>query len=225
MPERPVKKAEPPPPSKPAATAVAQKKTEPPTVAATVSTAQPAAAASERPSLTAAFATMLAEKKAAIVPPKPAVPVSEEVVPMPQAAPQPTPTASAPAAAIPAENLWPQLLARFRQQRPFACAFLEAGKLVEVAKNVAVIAFPTEARGQRDMLEKAGDRALLEKMLGELTGEAISLKFDIRAGLVVDPVPREEPKPEVKVDPMEAFKNDPLIQKALAEFKAEILPA
>jgi DNA polymerase-3 subunit gamma/tau len=29
----------------------------------------------------------------------------------------------------------------------------------------------------------------------------------------------------VKVDPMEAFKNDPLIQKALAEFKAEILPA
>jgi DNA polymerase-3 subunit gamma/tau len=175
--------------------------------------------------LTAAFAAALAERKTAAAPPKPAVQPSEETVSKPQPIPQPKPAAPVPSETISAEALWPQLVARFRKERPFACAFLESGKLVDVTKGVAVLAFPPEAKAPRDMLEKSGDRGLLEKILGELSGQPISLKFDTRAGLVVDPVPREEPKPEVKIDPKEAFKNDPLIQKALAEFKAEILPA
>ncbi|HEY3898741.1 MAG TPA: DNA polymerase III subunit gamma/tau [Chthoniobacter sp.] len=232
LPERPVKKAEPPPPSRPAAAAIAEKKTEPPAItpaipaAPVVAPVAPVApVTSERPSLTAAFAASLAEKKAAATPPKPAVQPSETPVPKPPPISHPKPVASASPATADVETLWPQLVDRFRQGRPFACAFLEAGKLVEVDKGVAVIAYPPEARAQRDMLEKSGDRALLEKILSELSGQAILLKFDTRAGLVVEPVPREEPKAEVKVDPMEAFKNDPLIQKALAEFKAEILPA
>jgi DNA polymerase-3 subunit gamma/tau len=237
LPERPAKKAEPPPQAKAVATAIAEKKTEVPAVATPVvtapaapaatptSTAPAATATSERPSLTEAFAAALKERKTTAAPPKPTVQTREETVPKPQPAVQPAPAAAPSSATYSAETFWPQLIARFRQQRPFACAFLEAGKLVEVAKGIAVIAFPPEAQGPRDMLEKAGDRPLLEKILGELSGEAILLKFEIRAGLVVEPVPREEPKPEVKVDPMEAFKNDPLIQKALAEFKAEILPA
>ncbi len=53
----------------------------------------------------------------------------------------------------------------------------------------------------------------------------MTLKCEIRAGLVVEKIPSAEKKPEASKDPMEAFKNDPLIQKALAEFKAEIIPA
>ena len=221
LPERPIKKAEPPPASKPTA-AIAEKKTEPPAVAPV---APAATTAPERPSLTAAFAAALAEKKTGTAAPKPAIKPSEEAVPKAPPVAQPKPAAAVASANLSAETLWPQLVGRFRQERPISSAFLEAGKLVEVTHGMAVLAFPLEAKVQRDAAENAANRALLEKILGELSGEAMTLKFESRAGLVVDLLPREEPKPEVKVDPMEAFKNDPLIQKALAEFKAEILPA
>ncbi len=77
----------------------------------------------------------------------------------------------------------------------------------------------------RDACERPNNRTFLEKVLGELAGVPLTIKTETRAGLTVEKIAREETKPEPKVDPMEAFKNDPLIQKALAEFKAEILPA
>jgi len=203
-PERHVKKS--PPPAKPAAPAIPEKKTElkPPDA--------------DRP-FTTAFAAVLAGQKAAAAVPKPAAKVSEA------SAPKPPPTPASPSPPLSVETLWPQLVGRIRQERPISSGFLDSGRLVEVVNGFAVLAFPPEVRGARETAESAANRSLLEKILSELAGETLSLKIETRAGLVVEALPREEPKPEPKIDPMEAFKNDPLIQKALADFKAEILPA
>jgi DNA polymerase-3 subunit gamma/tau len=117
------------------------------------------------------------------------------------------------------------LVARVRKERPLISEWIEAGKLVEIHNGTAVLAFPPGAGLARDSCERANNRTFLEKMLAELSGRSLSIKTESRDGLVVEKLAREEARPEAKADPMEAFKNDPLIQKALAEFKAEILPA
>jgi DNA polymerase-3 subunit gamma/tau len=208
MPERPVAKAAPPP--KPAAIPAPEKKNE----------SKPAGGA--RPSLSAAVAASLDEKKPETPTPKPTAKVAEEPPTKTEAA---APATAAPASTLDTEALWPQLVERVRRERPLISEWVESGKLVEALNGVVVLAFPPDAGLARDACERANNRGFLEKVLGEIAGQPIALKTDTRAGIVVERLAREEAKPGAKADPMEAFKNDPLIQKALAEFKAEILPA
>ena len=77
-----------------------------------------------------------------------------------------------------------------------------------------------------ESLLRPNNRGFLEKLFAELTGETRVIECEIREGLVVEP-----PKPPARAplaanaDPMEEFKNDPLIRKALEIFQAEIQPA
>jgi DNA polymerase-3 subunit gamma/tau len=207
LPERPARKAEVPKASGPGPTG---KKPEP----------APAATPAAKPSLSAAVAASLGEKKAPEPAPKPTSKVSEEPVDRPESKPVPPPSP-----AISADAIWPQLVARVRKDRPLISEWLESGKLVEITNGIAVLAFPPDAGLAREACERANNRAFLEKVLGELAAAPLTIKTETREGLAVARIAREEARPEPKVDPMEAFKNDPLIQKALAEFKAEILPA
>jgi DNA polymerase-3 subunit gamma/tau len=166
-------------------------------------------------------AASLGEKKA----PEPAPKVSEEPAPKPESKPQAVPVAAAASPAISTDAIWPQVVARVRKDRPLISEWVESGKLAEITNGVAVLAFPPDAGLARDACERANNRTFLEKTLSELAGTPVTIKTETRAGLVVERIAREEAKPEPKIDPLEAFKNDPLIQKALAEFKAEILPA
>jgi DNA polymerase-3 subunit gamma/tau len=209
-PERSVKKAEAP---KPAPPVPSEKKIEP----------KPAAAApAAKPSLSAVVAASLGEKKTSDVAPTPASKVSEDPAPAPQPEVQPIPPA---APAMATDAIWSQLIARVRKDRPLISEWIESGKLGEIANGVAVLAFPADGGLARDACERANNRTFLEKALSELAATPLTIKTETRAGLVVERLARAEAKPEPKIDPMEAFKNDPLIQKALAEFKAEILPA
>jgi DNA polymerase-3 subunit gamma/tau len=134
----------------------------------------------------------------------------------------------APAAADPAvssEEIWPRLIARVRKERPLISEWVESGALLEITNGVVVLGFPREATLAREACERANNRTFVEKILSELAGSSLQLKCELRDGLVVERIAREEPRVEPAIDPMEKFKNDPLIQKALAEFKAEILPA
>jgi DNA polymerase-3 subunit gamma/tau len=203
-------------PAAPAAAAPAAPETDATTVAAP-------APAPARLSLSATVAASLGEKKPAPAPPpvvlKPAAKVSEEPAP-----------ASVPAGAtgttrVDVGSLWPQVVARIRKDRPFISNAIESGKLTDVAGGFAVLSFPPEAAWSRDICEEARNRKSLETLFSEAAGQPLKLKTELRPGLVVEGIPRDEAAPEVKADPMEAFKNDPLILKALAEFKAEILPA
>jgi DNA polymerase-3 subunit gamma/tau len=117
-------------------------------------------------------------------------------------------------------------VARLRQDknRGMVCSFVESGKLVEIAHGIALLAFPPGADLARQACE-GKNRGLLESLLSELAGQPLMLKCETRASLVIEPLAREEARPQPAADPMAEFKNDPLIQKALDVFKAEILPA
>ena len=73
-----------------------------------------------------------------------------------------------------------------------------------------------------ESLNKPAPRTFLEEVLARLTGQPITVQLELRPGLVVTPVDLPEKAPQVATDPMEEFKNDPLIRHALDIFKAEL---
>ncbi len=228
LPERPSKTAAPPPAAKAAPVVPPGKKTEPVAaapVAAPVAPRPAPRASSLSASVTAAISNLSAAPTVPSSPATPAPPKSADK-PAPAETPAPPPPVTPPrSSSAPPEKLWPEFIARMRQERPLSSGYLDACTLFEIADGTALLAFPPEARMERDGVESANHRPLIEKILSELAGEPFTIKTVSKPGLVVVPLPREEARPEPKVDPMEAFKNDPLIQKALADFKAEILPA
>jgi len=176
-------------------------------------------------SLTATIAAALDEPKAPAPKPRtePTPKAREEPVAKPATNAATNATATAPS--VSASELWVQLVTRVRKERPLIAGWVESGQLVEIKNGIAVLAFPTDETLARENCERPNNRPFLETILSELAGQPITLKCELRAGLVVEKVPPTEVKPEPSKDPMEAFKNDPLIQKALAAFKAEIIPA
>ncbi len=172
-----------------------------------------------RKSLREAVAASLGETKT-----PPALTAPATPAPAIPAEPTTPPVANAPTIAV--EALWPALIARVRKERPLISMWVEAGVLLEIQNGTAVIGFPPDQNLAMEYCEKANNRKLLEQIASELAGNPLTLKCVSRAGLVVPaPPPLAEQKPEPPADPMLAFKNDPLIQKALADFKAEFLPA
>ena len=140
----------------------------------------------------------------------------------PPAKPVPAPIPAAPA--ISAAELWPQFVARLRQDknRGLVCSFVESGQLVEVTNGIALLAFPSDADFARQSCE-GKNREHLEALLSELAGQPLRLKCEKRAGLAIEKIAPAETKAEPPADPMAAFKDDPLIHKALELFQAEIV--
>ncbi len=189
----------------------------------------PAPAAAPRISLSASVAASLGEKKPAPAPVAPApsvasVPSVTSVREEPPAPPAPKPPPAAPVVSV--EGLWLRFVERLRQDknRGLLCGFVEAGQLMEVTNGLAILAFPPDADFARDSC--AGkNRQPLEALLTELAGQPITLKCETRAGLTVEKIAPAETKAEAAPpDPMAAFKDDPLIHRALELFQAEILP-
>ena len=148
-----------------------------------------------------------------------------EEAPSARVAETPTPAAP-PAPVLDPQALWNSLTARIRKDRPFIAGSVEAGRLLEIAGDTAVIGFPPEQVLASDMLDTGANRKLIETLLSELAGRALVIKCVKREGLVATPPPRApEPEPAAPADPMEEFKNDPLIRKALELFRAEIQTA
>ena len=94
-----------------------------------------------------------------------------------------------------------------------------------------------------ESLGKPANRKLLEEILAELAGRPVALKMELRddapdpefsAKESGDPATpggngqaknrRETPAAVESGDPVESFKNDPLIRKALEIFEGEIRP-
>ncbi|MGV3530918.1 MAG: DNA polymerase III subunit gamma/tau, partial [Chthoniobacteraceae bacterium] len=121
------------------------------------------------------------------------------------------------------EDVWPKLLAEVRKRRPLIAMWVESGVLLGIEGDTAMIGFPTAQTLASDYCQQPANRKFLEALLKELTGQELTLRCQMREGLVVTPPPAPEPEPVL--DPLEQFKNDPLIRRALEIFKAEIQPA
>ena len=149
-----------------------------------------------------------------------------EPEPEPVAVINETPEAGAtPAAPVDVNSIWMDLLVAVRRDRPLISTWLEAGTLLEITARTVRLGFAPEHAMAMESLLRPNNRSFLEKLLTKLTGETRELACEAREGLVVKPVNLPEPEPEAPPpDPMDEFKNDPLIRKALEIFQGEIQP-
>lgn len=186
---------------------------------ATPRTAAPVAAPKRSLSETVA-ASLNETKPAPAVPPEPPAKIAEE----PAAAATEEPAAAkAEASAISAGEMWTRLVTRIRKERPLIQGWVEAGQLVEISGGTAVLAFPPDQSLALETCERAQNRRFLEALAGEIAGRPVTLRFEKCAGLVPERVAVAEARPEPPADPMAGYKDDPLIRKALAEFKARVV--
>jgi DNA polymerase-3 subunit gamma/tau len=154
-------------------------------------------------------------------PPAAAPPASEaRAVETPKVA-EPPP-APAPPAPVANEAFWKALVESVRRDRKLICAWLEAGALIRIEGPSVQIGFPPDQAFSKDFLEQ-GHREFLVNAASAILGRKVNLSLEIRDGIVARPLP--QPPPEPKLDPMEEFKRDPLIRKALEIFRAEVQPA
>ena len=143
----------------------------------------------------------------------PAIPVVS--APVPEPAPEPAPLSLA--------ALWPLLVETVRKERPLISMWLEGGVLSALSGGVAVFLFPREQPLAAEYIAQANNRSFLEALLSRLVGAPVSLRTELSDNVVLRPVAQPPPPPkEVVKDPMEEFKNDPLIRKALEIFKARL---
>ena len=160
--------------------------------------------------------------------PAPAAPVVETAPEPPraeEAKPAPTESEPAPSEPQPSTNLhelWCRVAALVRERKAILFPFVEAGRLVEANQNTYRIAFPPDKSFQKAGLEKASSRKFLEEVFFTITKQPVTLIFEIRENLELSPLVLPEKEVPVEQDPMEEFKNDPLIRKALELFQAEI---
>jgi len=156
--------------------------------------------------------------------PEPEVePASQEELPEPEPALGAEPE-SAPEAEVPAidPGLWHRLIQEVREKKRLLSSWVESGALIGIEAGVCTLAFPEEASFVKESLDKPAPRQFLEETLSRLAGQPITLNLELRSGLVVTPVKLPERAPTPVVDPMEEYKNDPIIRHALELFNAEI---
>ena len=154
------------------------------------------------------------------------VPVVKEEPPPEPEPEEPQTVASAPSTPEPTtidtEELWPKLIREIHEKKPLLYSWVKTGAMVSLDNNICTIGFPENEKFSMESLSKPATRSFLEEALSRLMERPITVQLKICPGLVVTPVHMPEKVPEPVVDPMEEFKNDPLIRQALELFKAEI---
>jgi DNA polymerase-3 subunit gamma/tau len=137
-------------------------------------------------------------------------------------APVSVPTA-APASVLKAEELWVAMVETVRKERPLISMWLETGVLSEVEQGLAHLVFPLDQPLALEYVAQENNRSFLENVLTKISGVALKLRVEMRAEVRLRPVAQAPaPEKETPKDPMEEFKNDPLIRSALEIFKARL---
>ena len=156
--------------------------------------------------------------------PKLAKPVLIEKPAPPPAAPiEETPESLEPEANIEEsiQDLWPKIMREVSTKRRLILSFLESASPELGADGLLTLAFPTDQAFAVENLQRPNNKTFLEELITNLRGTPTKLKAEVRSGVSAPNVSYTIPEEPV-IDPMEVFKNDPLIKKALEIFKAEI---
>jgi DNA polymerase-3 subunit gamma/tau len=206
----------------------------------------------ERPKQTAAPAPVRRDPVAAPPSPKAALepvaapaPVAKAPTPIaapaPVAPPVPEPSVVAevedePESVVPTpsdgEGIWREVAATLTAESPIRFAWLERGEFVGSAAGKFRVRFPVSLHEETESLFWEDVRRRTEAILAGKVGEKVELacEFTIEEVEVApepepeDVAPVAEAAPEPPKDPMEDFKNDPLIRMALEKFKGTLLP-
>ena len=116
------------------------------------------------------------------------------------------------------ESAWPRILETIRARRPLIVSWLEPATPLYPERGTLKLLFPRDQSIAVESLSRPNNRKILEDVAGEIFGGRWKLEFELRDELPA----RTKSEPLQPVNPTEVFKNDPMIQKALEIFKAEI---
>jgi len=122
-------------------------------------------------------------------------------------------------------EIWSNVVAEIRRARPLVATWAEALALLAVEGEVAIIGYPPEQFVAAESCQRPNIRQFIGEILSGVTGRSLAIRFVERQGLVVAPPTTRREESASPRDPMDEFKTDPLIRKALEIFKAEIQPA
>jgi DNA polymerase-3 subunit gamma/tau len=154
----------------------------------------------------------------------------------PQAGPEEVPAAKPPAEAGPAQEMsksdtassaepsiefaWSRLLQVVATRRPLILSWIELGTPILLDNRTLRLGFPKDQELAVESLSRPNNRKLLEDVLSEILGGSWKIDFELRENLSSLPVGTKTS--EESANPLQSFKNDPMIQKALEIFNAEI---
>jgi DNA polymerase-3 subunit gamma/tau len=158
-----------------------------------------------------------------VTPARPANPVE---TPVAETMPPPTSMSATPPPARSVEEIWAEVLRAVQTARPLISGWMHSLALLEISGEIAVIGYAPDNAIAAESCQLPGNRKFIEELIEKIAGRRVALRFVQRDDLPGAPLPEA---PEVRVeaarDPMEEFKRDPLIKKALEMFKAQIQPA
>jgi DNA polymerase-3 subunit gamma/tau len=117
------------------------------------------------------------------------------------------------------DSLWPRLLQVVSSRRPLILSWIELATPTLLGNGTFRLTFPKDQQLAAESLSRPNNRRLLEDILSELLGGSSRLEFETREETSPPSAAVPEDKP---IDPLQSFKSDPMIQKALEIFKAEI---
>jgi len=117
------------------------------------------------------------------------------------------------------ESVWSQLMQMVASRRPLILSWIKPASPVELDQGILRIGFPKDQSLAVESLSQPNNRRFLEDVLGEILGENGKIEFETQEDFTAGTVDVSEEK---ILDSKQSFKNDPMIQKALEIFKAEI---
>jgi hypothetical protein len=115
---------------------------------------------------------------------------------------------------------WSRVLEVVRSRRPLIISWLEPATPFFLESGTLKLAFPADKALAVESLSRPNNRKFLEEVAAEIVGGKWELSFELRDDLPARSTTTAEPPKSV--DPVEEFRKDPTIQKALELFKAEI---
>jgi DNA polymerase III subunit gamma/tau len=116
-------------------------------------------------------------------------------------------------------SVWERVLAEVRSRRPLIISWIEPATPLALGNGTLNLGFPKSHSLAVDSLTRPNNQKFLEEVVGQVLGGSWRLEFELRDDLSAAEMKSALSQP---IDPMEGFKKDPMIQKALEIFKAEI---
>jgi len=119
----------------------------------------------------------------------------------------------------PVGPVWERVLQEVRSRRPLIVSWIEPATPLSLKNGTLKLGFPKNYSLAVESLSRPNNQKLLEELLGQVLGGSWKIEFELREDLAAAEI---KPVLAQPTDPMEDFKKDPMIQKALEIFKAEI---
>ena len=119
-------------------------------------------------------------------------------------------------------QLWIDIVTEVRVRRPLIQQYFTAAVPISLLHSELKLGFPSDQSMAMETLMRPNNRKFIEQLLTEKLGEPTAIRGEIRDGLASIIFPH---KMERTANTEDDFKNDPLIQKALEIFQAEIQAA